>query len=202
MPLTRHAPGSSGASVGPHCSVTTSPGGSFWLPGCHPCTSPQIGLPRMPGWWALNPTVLLHSPTPGSWLSPQQQTPGRPGMVARTAGPILALRPGAHRVPNSRHLAQGTCICTGTFAPVLTGAALALTEAGPSHAGQGRPQGPGGKVPTDPVPLRRAPPGAGEAGFRPLRCPLPPQVSGVQPCRGARSSAWPSPAPSSSSQRC
>lgn len=111
--------------------------------------------------WVVNPTVLSHSPTPGSWLSPQQQTPGRPGEVTRTAGPILALRPGAHRVPNSCHLAQGMCICPGTFAPVLTGAALALAEAGPSHADQGRPQGPGGKFPTDPVPLRRAPPGAG-----------------------------------------
>lgn len=54
----------------------------------------------------------------------------------------------------------------------------------------GEPEGPDGKFQTAQVPLCRAAPKCrAEDRFKALPCPLSPQVSGVQPCLVARSSA-------------
>lgn len=89
-----------------------------------------------------------------------------------------------HHVHGSRHRAQG---CGSRSCPCRDGT---NTHTGPRRSLTGRTT----------VPDR---PGAPLGGrFRPLPCPFPPQVNGAPPCLVARSSAWPSPARSSSSRRC
>lgn len=194
---TQHALGFSGASACPSLLHDCRHLEALWLQGCHPCSSPQMWPPQNA--WVVGFESHCAVTPPGayirSWMSPQQRRPMRAGKAARTSGPILALSPGA--LP----CAQLTSPCTSLRA-FAQGCGSQCRGRANTHRPRGDPKGPDGKFPTDPVPLCRTSPKCRADCFRPLPCPLPPQVNGAQPCLVARSSAWPSPAPSSSSQQC
>lgn len=113
---------------------------------------------------------------------------------------------GARAPPHVRLTSPGlrAHMCTGMWDQMLTGVTPRPCRDGTnSHRPAEELDGPDEEFLTDPgLPWGAASKRRAEGHFRPLPCPFRPQVNGAQHCLVARSSAWPSPAPSSSSQRC